>query len=155
MPFYNVEHSFPLSMQQKTDLAERITKIHTTAFKTPSMFVNVKFYQEDASAHNYFVAGQPKDGANNRIMGYVRSSSGRKREHFDKLTEEIENAWYVVLGERSDDDEDGEKKKDGNKDSSSSAKEAKELLSITLIGGIIVREKGYAIPEVCSPCKKK
>ena len=42
MPLYNVEHSYPLSLQQKTALAERITKLHATAFSTPSMFVQVR-----------------------------------------------------------------------------------------------------------------
>lgn len=153
MPLYNIEHSYPLNPKQKADLAERITKLHAHTFTTPSIFVQVKFQHQDASAQNFFVAGSPIDVSINRIIAYVRSSSARKKEHFDKLAEEIENAWYVVLGERveGDDEEDKKKKEKEQKESSEIEKKAKELMSVAFVTGIIVREKGYTIPEVCLP----
>jgi len=148
MPSYNVEHSFPLTLQQKSDLAERITYLHSRTFTTPSMFVQVKYYQYDASAHNHFVGGKPKDETTNRIIGFVRSSAERKKEHFDKLAEQIENAWYIALGERTDDDEEGEQKdKKDKKETPQREKAAKELLSISFVGGLVGREKGFVIPE--------
>ncbi len=144
MPLYNVEHSYPLTLEQKSDLAERITKLHSRTFTTPSIFVQVKYYQHDASAHNHFVGGKPKDETTNRIMGFVRSSAERKKEHFDKLAEQIENAWYVALGERADD---GDQRKP--KETPQREKDAKELLSIGFVGGLVGREKGFILPEVC------
>lgn len=145
---YNVEHSFPLNSQQKANLAERITKLHATAFKTPSIFVQVKYFQEDASASNHYVGGEPQTESTNRITALVRSSAGRKKEHFDKLAEDIENAWYVVLGERSDDDEQEKNGTHHGTGSSPTESQAKELLSLIFIGGLMGREKGLPLPEV-------
>lgn len=143
MPYYNVEHSFPLNAHQKQDLAERITKLHAKAFTTPSIFVQVKFYQQDASTHNHFVGGVSRDETTNRILGFVRSSAERKKEHFDKLAQQIENAWYVALGERADE---GEQEK--KSETPQMAKDAKELLSVGFVGGLVGREKGFNLPEV-------
>lgn len=106
----------------------------------------------DASAHNHFLGGKPNDQAINRIVAYVRSSPDRKKEHFDKLAKEIENAWYIVVGERTDDegDEEAKKNKKDKKESTQSEKRAKEMLSIGFVGGLVTREKGFVIPEVCS-----
>lgn len=147
MPLYNVEHSFPLNSQQKADLAERITHLHATAFKTPSIFVQVKYFQEDASAQDHYVGGVLQSESTNRITALVRSSAQRKKEHFDKLAEQIENAWYVVLGERSDGEETNGTH--SGKGSSPTEAKAKELLSLVFIGGLMGREKGLPLPEVC------
>lgn len=153
MPLYNVEHSFPLNAQQKTDLAERITNLHAQAFTTPSIFVQVSFHQHDASAQNNFLAGKPLKQSLNRIIAYVRSSSSRTKENFDKLAEDVEHAWYVVVGERieAEDEKEKKKKEKEQKETPESEKIAKELMSVAFVTGIVVREKGYAIPEVSSP----
>lgn len=156
MPLYNIEHSFPLSLPQKQDLAERITRHHANAFSTLAIFVQVKFYQEDASAHNHYVGGQPQEDASNRITAFVRTSSSRKQEDFDKLAKKIEDAWYIVLGEKSDEDDEDEKKdKKDKKEESAGQKSAKELLSIAFIGGVSGREKGFIIPVVCLTSKAR
>lgn len=150
MPLYNVEHSFPLSIQQKQDLAERITKLHGSAFATLSIFVQVKFFQQDASAQNHFVGGTATEEASNRITAFVRTSPSRNQSDFDKLAQKVEDAWYIVLGEKSDGDEDEEdKKKKDKKETPAKEKAAKELLSVVYIGGLSGREKGFPIPEVC------
>lgn len=59
--------------------------------------------------------------------------------------EQIEHAWYVVLGEDADDEEDKKKLKE----STAVQKKAKELVSVTLMGAYMGRELGFAIPEVC------
>lgn len=56
MPFYVISHKDPITSQQRDDLAAAITKIHTTLFTTPSLFVNVKF--EESSAADYYVGGK-------------------------------------------------------------------------------------------------
>ena len=91
-----------------------------------------------------------KEESINRIIAFVRSSASRTKEHYDKLAERIENAWYVVLGERTEgiDEEDVNRQEKEKKESSNSEKKAKELLSIALVGNLVVREYGYAIPEV-------
>lgn len=144
MPFYNVEHSFPLTLEQKSHLADRITKLHAQTFTTPSIFVQVKYYQQDASSHNHFVGGKSRDETTNRIIAYVRSSAERKKEHFDKLAEQIENAWYIALGERAEEGDEGKQKKE----TPQREKDAKELLSIGFVGGLVGREKGFLLPEV-------
>lgn len=150
MPLYNIEHSYPLKLQEKQDLADRITKLHGAAFNTLSMFVQVKFFQQDASASNHYVGGIPQSNASNRIISLVRTGSGRKQEDFDKLAKQIEDAWYIVLGLKYEDEEDEEKaKKNKDKGPSEVEKNAKELLSIVFIGGVNGREKGFPIPVVC------
>lgn len=81
-------------------------------------------------------------------MAYVRSGPQRKKEHFDKLGEDIENAWYIVLGEKAEDPENKEQQKViDNKKTPQKEKDAMELVSIAFVTGIVVREKGYVIPE--------
>lgn len=57
MPLYIISHKDPISPTQRDGLAAAVTKIHTTVFTTPSLFVNVKF--EDASDASYYVGGKP------------------------------------------------------------------------------------------------
>lgn len=81
-------------------------------------------------------------------MAYVRSSAQRKKEHFDKLAEEIENSWYIILGEKAEDPEDkAQQKAISDKKISQKERDAMELVSVAFITGIIVREKGFVIPE--------
>lgn len=148
MPFYNVEHSYPLDLKQKNALAEKITYLHSRAFGAPSIFVQVKYFPVDASSDTHYVGGVIQHDAANRIIAYVRSSSSRTQEQFDQLAEQIENAWYVVLGERA---EDGEESKD-KKESSAIEQAAKELLSIGFVPGLSGREKGFIIPTVRVDC---
>lgn len=96
MPFYQVFHSYPLSLTQKQSIASAITHLHSHKFKTPSLFVNVKFHAEDASEDEYFMAGQVRNNATNRILGMVRTSEQRTKKDFDELAEKVESAWYDV-----------------------------------------------------------
>lgn len=154
MPLYKVEHSFPLTKGQKTDLAERITKLHGTRFTTPSMYVQVKFVSQDPSHHNHYVAGKARTQSSNRIIGYVRSGSTRPQSAFEDLAEQIEHAWYVVLEERFEGTEEEIKKKEKESgETSEKERYAKELLSVAFVPGLIGREKGYTWPEVSKlPC---
>jgi phenylpyruvate tautomerase PptA (4-oxalocrotonate tautomerase family) len=101
MPFYQVFHSYPLSKPQKTRFAEAITKLHSHTFKTPSLFVNVLFHSEDASNGDYYMAGNVRVNATNRILAMVRTSEKRTKADFDALAEKLENEWYdTVSGEK-------------------------------------------------------
>lgn len=113
------------------------------------MFVQVKFYQQDASAHNHFVAGQAIEEATNRIIAFVRSSPERTREHFNKLGKQIEDSWYVVVGEKveGENEEEIKQKEKNRKETPEREKNAKELLSIGFVPGLSGREKGFVVPE--------
>jgi phenylpyruvate tautomerase PptA (4-oxalocrotonate tautomerase family) len=56
MPWYDVEHVFPLTDQQRDAIARRITDIHTQKFTTPKLFVHVQF--RDASEDMTYIAGE-------------------------------------------------------------------------------------------------
>lgn len=90
-----VLHSYPLTKQQIQALASSITKLHSTTFTTPSLFVHVSFKSHDASELTYFVAGEHAVSTN-RITGMVRTSDKRSKAQFDELAGKIEEAWYVL-----------------------------------------------------------
>ena len=50
MPLYDVEHVTPLTDRVQEELAKSITRIHAERFKTPSYFVDVRYF--DASSQN-------------------------------------------------------------------------------------------------------
>ena len=56
MPSYEVEHICPLTEAQKDEIAEAITKIHTTQFNAPRLFVNCRF--TNVKEHAVYVAGK-------------------------------------------------------------------------------------------------
>ena len=57
MPLYEVEHTIHLSPEQLDKLAEAITRIHTRAFTTPSLFVNIRF--TNVAQQVTYVGGKP------------------------------------------------------------------------------------------------
>lgn len=57
MPLFEVEHTIHLSPLQLDKLAEGITRIHTLAFTTPSLFVNVRF--TNVAQQVTYVGGKP------------------------------------------------------------------------------------------------
>ncbi|KAI9729189.1 MAG: hypothetical protein M1834_007096 [Cirrosporium novae-zelandiae] len=94
MPFYEVTHVCPLLSDQQQQLASAITRIHTTRFVTPSIFVNVVF--KDASRVISYIGGKKR--AVNRITATVRSE-GRSRESFTELTYELNSAWNNIVND--------------------------------------------------------
>ena len=97
MPLYEIKHSVPLTRDQRTELASRITKLHATTFTTPSFFVNVNFVDIDATVENYFVAGKPRPNGCNRLTGMVRTSEKRTKHDFDTHIEKLESIWNLVV----------------------------------------------------------
>ena len=154
MPLYEVHHSVPLSRSQKTELASEITRLHTTTFTTPSLFVNLNFIDVDASSENYFIAGQPRPGGSNRITGMVRTSEKRLKKDFDTLAEKIEGAWNMVvrgiepLPETADGGSKEKDKKKGQPEESEKEREAMRLHAVFLYPMVAARESGIVIPTV-------
>jgi len=150
MPFYQVFHSYPLSLPQKQSLASAITSLHSRKFKTPSLFVNVKFHAEDASEDEYFMAGQVRNNATNRIMAMVRTSEQRTKKDFDALAEKVESAWYdVVIGElQKEGKEEGKEtwKRAGENEQTETDRNAKKLLFVVFHPMIAALENGVVIP---------
>ncbi|KAJ4394660.1 hypothetical protein N0V93_003879 [Gnomoniopsis smithogilvyi] len=93
MPYYVIAHAGPLTAQHRDALAATITKIHTTLFTTPSLFVNVKF--EDVSAASYYVGGRRAQV--NTIHANVRTGSSRPRSAYDELCRQLRAAWEELL----------------------------------------------------------
>ena len=56
MPAYEIEHIIPLDDNQKDELAQAITRIHSELSTTPSLFVNVRF--TNVSEHMFYIAGK-------------------------------------------------------------------------------------------------
>lgn len=56
MPAYEVEHVCALTDNQKDQLVESITRIHSQQFSTPRLFVNVRI--TDISEQRTYVAGK-------------------------------------------------------------------------------------------------
>lgn len=55
MPLYQVEHSDPLTREERDELAAKVTDIHKTAYGTPTPFISVVF--EDISKTNFYEGG--------------------------------------------------------------------------------------------------
>jgi phenylpyruvate tautomerase PptA (4-oxalocrotonate tautomerase family) len=128
MPFYEIYHSTPLTLDQRQALATKITDLHCTKFTTPSFFVHVRFIPQDASDGTYFMGGKPRTACSNRIIGILRVSPKRTKSDFDSLSEMIEKAWYNVVKGSIQDTE-------------------KRIMMVTFTQMITIREGGMAIPE--------
>ncbi|KAI6900707.1 hypothetical protein KC318_g8331 [Hortaea werneckii] len=94
MPLYEVQHYITLTISQKDELAEAITKIHSTKFSTPRMFVNVHF--TSTSTLRSYVGGRPRQG--NHIRATVRNGPSRTSEDWNDLTRQLQQAWTTIVG---------------------------------------------------------
>ncbi|KAL0940010.1 uncharacterized protein CTRU02_206620 [Colletotrichum truncatum] len=137
MPFYQVHHTWSLTMDQRQSIAAAITKLHCSAFKTPAFFVHVNFIKQDAEAPagTYFMAGKPRSSNSNKIMGVVRTSPNRTKADWDKLAADIETAWDRIVGNETSGAENEHLDK------------AKSLAMIAFTPLIAAREAGMAIPD--------
>ncbi|CZT08116.1 hypothetical protein WAI453_002247 [Rhynchosporium graminicola] len=129
MPFYEVQHAFPLTASQRSSLAKDLTTLHATSFNAPTIFVNVKF-TPNAADEGYFVGGEHQP-TTNRIFVHVRSGKGRGDEAFAKLAKDVEDVWDRAVGR-----EEGE----------AAAGNSKVLHAVFILPGITAREQGMAIP---------
>ncbi|KAG9845051.1 lipase/esterase, partial [Aureobasidium melanogenum] len=93
MPAYEVEHVCKLTDDQKDQLAEAITKIHSQQFSTPRLFVNVRI--TDVSDQRTYVAG--KQYKSNRIFAYVRHGPSRTQSDYDAVSKALEDEWAKIV----------------------------------------------------------
>lgn len=93
MPAYEVEHVCPLAVGQQDELAEAITKIHSDHFKTPKLFVNVRF--TNIENHATYVAGKRRKA--NRIFAYVRHGPSRTQSDYDAVSAALTKAWDSIV----------------------------------------------------------
>jgi Putative oxalocrotonate tautomerase enzyme len=142
-----VHHSYPLEPSERQELALSITKLHATAFTTPSFFVNVRFISHDASDKSYFIAGKSREDSTNRILGYVRTSSSRTKADFDSLAEKIEDAWKAAVYGPLIEEGKEKGKREKEVDESERSRLARKLLVVAFVPMVAVREGGLAIPE--------
>lgn len=94
MPLYEIRHTSDLSAKQQDALAQGITKIHSTKFTTPKLFVNVLF--TPFADRVYFAGGLPKRG--NHIIANVRVGPSRTKQDWDDLSNEVVALWEEVVG---------------------------------------------------------
>ncbi|KAH7040049.1 uncharacterized protein B0I36DRAFT_343852 [Microdochium trichocladiopsis] len=142
MPLYEISHVTPLSDTEKDELAQAITKVHTSRFTTPSLFVNVRFI--DVQNESYYVGG--KRHATNRINALVRTGGGRTNDSFNELAQEVHAAWDKVLGGAS------QNLKGANGANGASTKiprgDERELRAVFIQGEIVAGvEAGFTIPS--------
>jgi phenylpyruvate tautomerase PptA (4-oxalocrotonate tautomerase family) len=161
MPLYEIQHSSPLTRQQKTELASQITHLHATTFTTPSLFVNIHFTDIDATEENYFIAGRARTNGCNRFTGMVRTSEKRAKKDFDTLAEKIEGIWNLVVrgiepqpenaAEHGDREGKKQGKKKGQPEETEKEREAKRLHAVFLYPMVAARECGVVVPTVSKP----
>ncbi|KIX99081.1 uncharacterized protein Z520_05542 [Fonsecaea multimorphosa CBS 102226] len=162
MPFYEIQHTYPLTRSQKHHFAQAITRLHSTTFLTPSLFVNVSFHRLQASSprhaaaaatstanedvdvddedNTYFLAGNPvphNHAGPNRLLAMVRTSPARTKAVFDDLAAKLEAEWdATVLGPPPG------KGKDNKVE-----KAAKRMHFIVFYPMVAARENGVTIPD--------
>ncbi|GAD95220.1 hypothetical protein NECHADRAFT_102460 [Paecilomyces variotii No. 5] len=133
MPLYEICHSTPLTPAQKSHLAQSITRLHSTTFHTPSLFVNVRFTAPEPVG-DYFVAGKPMQPTSpNRVIATVRTGGGRTKEAFDEVAKKIQGFWDDVVVNA-----DGAKGND--------VRRHRKLHFIVFTGMLAVVENGVVIP---------
>nr|POE72508.1 hypothetical protein CFP56_12381 [Quercus suber] len=96
MPFYEIQHSTPLTVSQRDHLADGITTLHATTFTTPRLFVNVTFH--DTAVVSQYIGGRPRRGRDNHVRVYARTGPGRTREDWEGLCRGVEKLWGEVVG---------------------------------------------------------
>jgi phenylpyruvate tautomerase PptA (4-oxalocrotonate tautomerase family) len=94
MPLYQcLVPAGSLNSANRADLAEAITKVHTSITGAPRGFVNVVFTEYAPST--YFTAGKPQNVS--VISGNVRA--GRDRASRANLLTQLSEAWISVTGQ--------------------------------------------------------
>ncbi|KAI1080597.1 hypothetical protein F5B20DRAFT_104423 [Whalleya microplaca] len=94
MPLYDIEHTTTLSPPQQQRLATAFTDLHSRRFRTPRVFLNVRF--TDASAQPVYRGGRL--AVYNRVVLRTRASDQRSKEDYDDHCRDLIRAWREVLG---------------------------------------------------------
>ncbi|TDZ28385.1 hypothetical protein C8035_v007598 [Colletotrichum spinosum] len=138
MPFYQVDHICPLTVDERQSIATSITDLHCTAFDVPPSFIHVNFTKHENKADDgtYFLAAKSCANKSNCITAQVRTSNTRSKADWDRLAEDIETKWNEAVGIQGD---------KGEADDGSN--ESKELTMVVFTPIVTVREGGLAVPE--------
>ncbi|KIX98515.1 uncharacterized protein Z520_05816 [Fonsecaea multimorphosa CBS 102226] len=94
MPLYDVEHVIPLTPDQQESLAVAFTDLHSSRFKTPRFFLNVRF--TDVSKQVVFRNG--RRAVYNRIILRTRAGEQRSKELYDEHCRDIIRIWQDIVG---------------------------------------------------------
>jgi phenylpyruvate tautomerase PptA (4-oxalocrotonate tautomerase family) len=99
MPLYDVEHITPLTDDQQETLAKAFTDLHSTRFKTPKFFINVRY--TDARGQAVFRGG--KRAVYNRLILRTRAAEhehGQRSKHsYEEHCRDLIRVWErVVVG---------------------------------------------------------
>lgn len=98
MPLYDVEYVCPLEYTQQEQLANALTNLHATRFKTPRCFVNVRF--TDVSNQLVFRGGVPRKY--NRVIIRTRAGGNRSKESYNDHCKAIVSEWERIVGNEGD-----------------------------------------------------
>lgn len=98
MPLYDVEHVTPLGADQQASLAIAMTDLHSTRFKTPRAFLNVRY--TDVSGQVVFRGG--KRARYNRVILRTRAGEQRSKEMYDEHCRDIVRVWEDIVGKEGE-----------------------------------------------------
>lgn len=96
-----VYHSLTLTREQKDRVVAALTKLHSTTFRTPTLFVNVRFVPTEPHGDFYVGGTRTEPESPNRIMALVRMGADRSKKMFDDLALKIEAEWNDIVGYNS------------------------------------------------------
>ncbi|CAF1147766.1 unnamed protein product [Adineta steineri] len=95
MPLYIIEHPAALlNIKQKEQICKEITRIHCDITSGLPSFVNVVFHTTDDNVE--FVNNKLRHKS--RIIGNIRAD--RSAEAKEALINQINDAWFTIVGER-------------------------------------------------------
>lgn len=94
MPLYDIEHIIPLTEEQQSSLAIAFTHLHSTRFKTPKFFVNVRY--SDVSAQAVYRGGRKVEY--NRVILRTRVGEQRSKDLYDEHCRDIVTIWEKHIG---------------------------------------------------------
>ncbi|KAH0841759.1 hypothetical protein FOPE_07083 [Fonsecaea pedrosoi] len=95
MPLYDVEHVVALTADQQERLARAFTDLHSTRFRTPRFFLNVRY--TDCSGQIVFRNG--RRAVYNRVILRTRAGEQhRSKELYDEHCRDVIKAWEDIVG---------------------------------------------------------
>ncbi|KIW80082.1 hypothetical protein Z517_06697 [Fonsecaea pedrosoi CBS 271.37] len=95
MPLYDVEHVVALTADQQERLARAFTDLHSTRFRTPRFFLNVRY--TDCSGQVVFRNG--RRAVYNRVILRTRAGEQhRSKELYDEHCRDVIKAWEDIVG---------------------------------------------------------
>ena len=133
MPFYEIQHAYPMSVSQRDTLATSITEIHTRLFTTPSLFVHIQFQHLGPNTPTRASYNAGKACTANRILAHIRPGGSRSRDDLNVLCAKVKEAWDEVF--------EGDEVFDGGN----------RLHAVFVLGDIVAgMEAGLTLPEAGS-----